>query len=167
MYFDSFPFLYFSYTRGDGKDVLVLLKDITRNVRIRREVISNITQYMYYDLKDGERFEDVAERVYGDPDLHWIIMILNDKYDYLSDLPLTAVDLQNMVTKKYGAGNEYAIHHYVNAAGFIVNSTDLTATSISNFGYEDSLNEAKRRIKLVSTDQMAILMDNFDSIMAT
>ena len=166
MYFDKFPKLLHSYTAKNGQDVLVLLKDITRNVRFRNEVLSNITLYDEYDLSDGETPEIVSEKVYGTPHYDWVIMLLNEKYDYLTDFPLPQEQLFVFTTRKYGSGNEYSTHHYENSAGFIVSSDLLGASPISNYDCEDRANEKKRKIKLVSPELMDTIVSNFEALVA-
>jgi len=166
MYFEKFPLIFHGIADANGQEVLVRLRDITRNVRVRREVLANITLYEYYDIRDGETPEIIAEKVYGSAQYHWIVMLLNEKYDYISDFPLNDVDLLDHVTKKYGAGNEYMPHHYADPNGYVVNSTFPSAVSVSNFDYEEDLNQQKRRIKLISPSMLPVLLSNFDAIMA-
>lgn len=166
MYFQKFPLIYHAYTDSNGQEILVRLKDITRNIRVRRDVLANITLYEYYTLRDDETPEDVAEKVYGSATYHWVVLLLNEKYDYTSDFPLNSVDLNTHIVNTYGEGNEYATHHYINAAGFKVNPEQAGATSVSNFQYEDEMNEAKRRIKLIDPSLLATLLANFETIMA-
>ena len=69
MYFKVFPeFLYdFKY----GKETKTsIVKDITRNIRFRKEVLENITLYDYVDVVDGDTPEIVAEKIYGNPEYH-------------------------------------------------------------------------------------------------
>jgi hypothetical protein len=102
MYFKDFPkFLYdFKYGNTDETQTSVVI-DITRNIRFRREVLSNIAVYDEYDIIDGETPEIIAEKVYGNAEYHWIIMLANDRFDYLSDFPLQAGQLQEHAAAKY------------------------------------------------------------------
>jgi hypothetical protein len=91
-------------------------------------------------------------------------MLVNQKYDYVSDFPLPLVELEKFITQKYGSGNEYDTHHYVNLNGDIVDEWDSQATSVSNYAYEDAINESKRRIKIVSINFINTLLKNFKTI---
>lgn len=165
MYFESFPKLLHAYDDKNGNEILVLMRDITRNIRFRKQVLANITLYDEYDLTDGETAEIVAEKVYGSAQYHWIVMLLNDKYDYSTDFPLPTPQLVDYVSKKYGAGNEYDTHHYENSQGYIVSSDNLDAFSVSNFDYEDKLNEKKRTIKLISPELLPVVLASFEELM--
>jgi hypothetical protein len=134
--------------------------DITRNIRFRKEILSSITAYEEYDIVDGETPEIVAEKIYGDAQYHWIIMLANDMYDYRSDFPLTQLQLEKYVEDKYGDAADQ-IHHYENAQGFVVNSDAPGAVSVSNRQYEETVNESKRRIKIISKELVGVVLTNF------
>ena len=164
MYFNEFPNIYYSF-KINGKDKFVLIKDITQNVRIRKEILANITLYDEYDIRDGKTPEIIAEKIYGSPLYHWVVMLCNERYDYINDFPLPTYELEQHVIQKYGAGNEYKVHHYIDSNGNIVDSTNPQATSVSNYQFEDNENEKNRRIKLISRDLLNIILRNFkDSI---
>jgi hypothetical protein len=86
MYFKEFPDMLYDFKYGK-KTKTSIVKDITRNVRIRRDLLSNITLYDEYDIIDGETPEIIAEKIYGNAEYHWIVMLSNGKYDYLTDFP--------------------------------------------------------------------------------
>jgi hypothetical protein len=163
MYFNNFDKIYYDF-EINGERKLFVVSDITKNVRIRKEILANITLYDEYDIKDGETPEIIAEKIYGNAQYHWIIMLVNQKYDYVSDFPLPLVELEKFITQKYGSGNEYDTHHYVNLNGDIVDEWDSQATSVSNYAYEDAINESKRRIKIVSINFINTLLKNFKTI---
>ena len=148
MYFKDFPKIIYDF-RIAGKNQTSLLKDITRNIRFRRDVLSNISVYDEYDIVDGETPEIIAEKVYGNSQYHWIVMLTNDRYDYIDDFPLAERELVEVISAKYPDAED-DIHHYEDENGFVVNSTVSGATSVSNADYERRKNEEKRRIKIVS-----------------
>lgn len=92
MYFKEFPqFLYdFKYADRDTRTSVVT--DITRNIRFRRDLLENVSLYDEYDIVDGETPEIIAEKIYGNAEYHWIIMLANGRYDYLTDFPKTDSD---------------------------------------------------------------------------
>lgn len=164
MYFEEFGKFTYPF-KINGKTEYKLITDITQNVRIRKEILANITLYDEYDIKDGETPEIISEKVYGSPLYHWVVMLCNQRYDYINDFPMPIYNLEQHITEKYGAGNEYNIHHYVDNNGNIVDSSNPQATSVSNYQYEDDENEKKRRIKLISPNLLKTILKNFkDSI---
>jgi hypothetical protein len=163
MYFDQFPKFLYDFKYGNTTKTAVTT-DITRNIRFRKELLENIALYDEYDIVDGETPEIVAEKIYGDPEYHWIIMLSNQKHDYISDFPLSEQALEKHIVSVYGA-QRYATRHYVNAAGFVVNSTATGAVSVSNDAYERSLNEAKRRIKIISPELLSVILKQYEELM--
>jgi hypothetical protein len=163
MYFKEFPQFLYDFKYGNTTKTSVVT-DITRNVRFRKEVLENVTLFDTYDIVDGETPEIVAEKIYGDPEYHWIIMLANQKYDYISDFPLTEQALVKHIVATYGA-QRYATRYYVNAAGFTVNSTAPGAVSVSNDDYERALNESKRRIKIISPQVISTILTQYKELL--
>lgn len=148
MYFKRFPTIYYPVTINGVKQYSVL-KDVTINVRFIKEFVSNITLYDLYDIVDGETPEVISEKFYGTPLYHWILMLVNERYDYLEDFPLTYSNLLDVVKNKYGEENAYHTHHYENEKGYVVSSDYPLARAVSNLEYEESKNESKRTIKII------------------
>lgn len=164
MYFENFPKFAYDFDINGERNVLIV-SDITRNVRFRKEILSNVTLYDEYDIKEGETPEIIAEKLYGNSQYHWIIMLVNGRYDYIKDFPLTYTALTQYITDKYGVGNESDAHHYENSMGYTVNYDDPDAESVSNTAYEEKLNEAKRRIKVISPQLLEKIVQQFSDIL--
>lgn len=133
-----------------------VVTDITLNVRPIRDILENIVYYEDYDIHDGDTPEVISERLYGDPTLHWVIMLVNEKYHYVVDFPIPESKFDEYVTNLYGEGNENDIHslygrpHYVSLEGRIVDSTYPQAVPVTNTEYERTVNDSKRRIRIVN-----------------
>jgi hypothetical protein len=148
------------YTSQETQTKALILTDITRNIRFRRDVLANITVYDYYDVVAGETPEIVAEKVYGNAQYHWIIMLVNERYDYLGDWPLTQTALDQYVIDKYGSSVN-SIKHYEDGKGMIVPSSYPLAVPITNANYEEKVNESKRRIKIISRELLTRILKDF------
>ena len=86
MYFDNFPVIvYDSVGQGNYKDVTNLL----RRVAMRSKVKSNTLMFDTYDVKEGETPEMIADKLYGDPELHWVILLINDVVDRYHQWPMS------------------------------------------------------------------------------
>lgn len=125
MYFNNFPTMLYDFETGSTskKDYRIVL-DITRNVRFRKAMFENITTYDYYDIGEGETPEIISEKIYGTPHYHWIIMLANQRYDYVNDFPLAQFELEARVDNVYGVGNRYNTHHFISNGAV----TEATAT---------------------------------------
>jgi len=169
MYFKKFPkMLYdfeYNYDAVQDSDVRTAKRvtDITANVRFRRDLLSNITLYDEYDIKEGETPEIIAEKFYKNANYHWIVMLANDRFDYRSDFPLTHIALQDYIASKYDDPD--GVHHYEDSNGVQVDSDAAGAVSVSNRQYEDKINESKRRIKIPAADLIAKILKDFKNEM--
>lgn len=165
MYFNEFPRIIYEYGfDSNGNPLNTVVADITQNVRLKAEILSNITLFDEYDMKEGETPEIVAEKFYGNAQYHWVIMLANERFDYVKDFPLTHKTLLKYVEDTYGVGNEYDTHHYENEKGFVVDYDYPGAYPVSNLEYEERVNESKRRIKIISNDLLSRIIQQFKDI---
>ena len=163
MYFKDFPRFLYGFKYGNSLKTSAVV-DVTRNIRFRRDLLANISLYDTYDMKDGETPEIIAEKFYGNAQYHWIVMLVNERFDYINDFPLPEPQLVRVISDKY-PDNEFGIHHYEDVNGFVVNSDVPGAVSVSNSDYERNLNEQKRRIKLVSPSLISTILKNYKDLM--
>ena len=86
MYFDkNFPTIeYDSVGNGEFKDV----KNLLRRVALNTKVKTNALLYDTYDVKEGETPEIIAHKLYGDSELHWIVLLVNDVTDRYHQWPM-------------------------------------------------------------------------------
>jgi len=117
MYFANFPKIVYDFDTTAGTNYQIVT-DITRNVRFRKKILENISLYDYYDVREGETPEIVSEKIYGTPYYHWVIMLANQRYDYINDFPISQLELDALVEQRYGLSKIEHIHHYA-YKGFI------------------------------------------------
>ena len=78
MYFNNFPLIpYDSVGNGEFKVVTNLLK----RVAVRAKIKTNTAMFDTYDVLDGETPEMIANKLYGDSNLHWVILYVNNVTD--------------------------------------------------------------------------------------
>ena len=170
MYFETFPIIpYDSAGTYEFKDVTNLL----RRVALRAKVKSNALVFDTYNVKEGETPESIADKLYDDPKLHWIIMIVNDISDRYHELPMTTPQFLDYINEKYTDVN--ATHHYeieqssgdstvkINIGS---DNTDYpAATIITNYEYEESEQDKRRQIRLLDPRFVQDFIDEFESLM--
>jgi hypothetical protein len=102
-YFANFPrTLYQVSGASSGKSAeYVTLTDITRNVRFKREVLDQISLYDEMIIRDDHTFERISEELYGSPYYHWVVMLLNDRYDYVNDFPLSSRSFEEYIEREF------------------------------------------------------------------
>jgi hypothetical protein len=163
MYFSRFPEMLYNFPIA-GKEKVIVVRDITVNVRILKQVLENVSLYDTYDVVEGETPEIVSAKLYGSSDYHWALMIANQRFDYLNDWPMTFAALEQYCIDKYGDPGIYYTHHYEDVNGYVVNSDTAGATPISNFTVEDRINESKRTIKIISKQVLQQLVNEFSKL---
>ena len=166
-YFDMFPNIYYD-AKGDGK--FTIQKNLLSRLKLVDKVKENLLGFDYYDVKDGETPEMIAHKYYGNVGYHWTILLVNDIVDYYEDWPMSVQKFEAFVKEKYT--NPQAIHHYEisQTSGDTtvtidvgMNTTDYpSATAISNYQYEDKLQEKKRQIRLISSDNIEDFVKEFE-----
>lgn len=101
MYFRDFPQFLYDFNHGNDKVKTTVVVDVTRNIRFKKDILSNIALFDEYDIVDGETPEIISEKFYGTPEYHWVVMLANEKYDYRTDFPLQEPVLQKHIQTSY------------------------------------------------------------------
>ena len=97
MYFANFPVIpYDSVGNSKFKDVTNLL----RRVAVRSKVKTNTMLFDTYDVKSGETPESIADKLYDDSELHWVILLVNNITDRYHDWPLSERQFNAIVNEK-------------------------------------------------------------------
>ncbi len=97
-YFSNLPRIKYSF--DDGKTTKVAI-DVMKRVKVRDYIKKNTQFFLLYDVEEGDRPETIAQNVYGDSDLHWVIMIFNDIINPYYDMPLSQRELEAFCRNKY------------------------------------------------------------------
>ena len=173
MYFSSFPIIPYD-SKGDlqFKDVTNLL----RRVGMRTKLKTNTFLYDTYDVKEGETPEMIAHKLYGDPELHWIVLLVNEITDRYHQWPMSGMQFLDYINDKYS--NPDGIHHYETAQTSgdtkikieVENDVDEDAytglTPITNREYEQNEQDKKRKIRLVDPSFVEQFVDEFKKLMS-
>ena len=158
-YFEYFPTIAYD-VRGDKNNKRV--QGITNVlVRIRKKMnVINSAFFEQYFISDGDRADTLAHQFYGDSTLHWVIMYANYMTNPYYDWPLPYFDLQKFIDKKY-PDNRNGIHHYEDADGYEVDSDASGATAVTNFVYEETMNDSKRSINIIRGEYIPQILQEF------
>ena len=164
-YFERFPL--YAYDLEDTQNQ-TLITDILRRVNLKGNVAANTLVFDQYNVQDGEQPDIVARKYYGDSELHWIIVTVNNitsRYDW----PLDQVALSDFVSDKYD--NPDGIHHYeINATSgdttkkLIVSSDTTGALPVTNYEHEEIQNDNKRRIRMLDRAYVSKFTDEFRNL---
>jgi len=172
-YFSRFPLMVYDVK---GNEDYKLLPDILRRVKIRSGLRAGSFLFDKYDVRDGEKPEDVAFKIYGDAELHWVILMTNNVTDRYYQWPLSQPQFQEHITDKYGAGNEDAVHHYekpqdsgpTSSRDFShmveCNEDDVNPSIITNRDYEYRLQDEYRQIRLLDPKFIGTFVEEFENL---
>ena len=173
-YFSKFPL--FAYDIKNNNNYK-LLPDILRRVKQRNAIKDGQFVFDNYDVKDGEKPEDIAYKWFGDAELHWVILMTNNVTDRYYEWPMNQVQFQTMLEDKYS--NPDGIHHYEvtkdsgrttgqgpNDYSYLVecNSDTANAVSVSNREYEEREQDRKRSIRLLNQTYLSDFLEEFDKL---
>ena len=177
-YFSRFPYMAYDITNSGNYK---LLPDILRRVKARTAVKEGRYLFDSYDVKNGEKPEDIAFKFYGDAELHWIVLMTNDITDRYYQWPMSQAQFAEFLTDKYGAGSEDGVHHYelVKSSGKTtssgpsdyshrveVNSDEDNAITVTNREYEERLQDKYRQIKLLDRRYITDFVDEFNNLIS-
>ena len=173
-YFERFPnMIYDVKNNGNFK----LLPDILRRVKQRNAIKSGQFIFDTYDVKNGEKPEDIAYKWFGDAQLHWVILMTNDVTDRYYQWPMNDAQFEEFIADKYS--NPDGIHHYEvtkdsgrttgqgpNDYSHLVevNSDTDNAISISNREYEERIQDKNRSIRLLNQRFLSDFIEEFDKL---
>jgi hypothetical protein len=162
-YFEQFPTTTYDPT---GSTNTKTIKDILRRVSFSKAMISNRSLFSVYDIQDGETPESIAYREYGDPNLNWIILLFNNILNISAEWPRSQRELVTYVNDKYD--NPNATHHWElpQSSGTETRIVKLQkyvypAIEITNYEYEEQLQNAKKQIKLPIKEYLPAIQNSF------
>ena len=170
MYFANFPFIVYDSV-GDGEFKVVT--NLLKRVAMRSKVKTNVMIFDTYDVKEGETPEMIADKLYDDPELHWIVLLMNNVTDRYHQWPMNNNQFLSYMNDKYT--NQDAVHHYeisqvsgdttikINVGS---DNTDHSgATAITNFEYEEALQDELRQIRLLDPTYVEDFVTEFEKLM--
>ena len=175
-FFNRFPMMIYDVKNNDNYK---LLPDILRRVKLRSAIRGSSMLFDTYDVRNGERPEDIAFKWFGNAELHWVILMTNNVTDRYYDWPMNDTQFQEFLKDKYD--NPDGIHHYevTKSSGITtpqgpndyshkveVNSDEDDASSISNREYEEREQDRKRSIRLLDRRYLSTFIDEFNNLIA-
>ena len=170
MFFENFPIIAYDSV---GNEEYKLVTDLLRRVALRSKVRSNVLVFDTYDVKEGETPEMIADKLYDDPEYHWIILLINDITDRYHQWPMNNNQFLTYLNDKYS--NVDATHHYeisqVSGDTTIkINiGTDNTehsgASIVTNREYEEERQDELRKIRLLNPIYIEPFVAEYQKIM--
>jgi len=196
-YFRNLPdFLYTN--RNDSQretENYSVVKNFFKRAKLRGDIFENLAFFEKFIVQGDDRPDNVANKVYGDPFLDWVVLLSNNIVNVQSEWPLSNADFYTYLNEKYE--NETilysGIHHYEAnevkttnndiilkkgtrvGVGQSVSYFDdgleqqVTVTNIAlpvtNYTFEENENNKKREIFLLKPIYLSVVFDDLERIM--
>lgn len=152
-FFAQFPKIRYDIA-GKNYTNFQTITNIFFRLGVVQDVLSNSSSYYEYIIRDEDRPEILAEKLYGNPEAHWIILLSNNIIDPQYDWPLDSDSFIKFIIDKYGSvetaqttykhykkniSREETLSGTVTETSFIINQANLAsslATSQANVPYD-------------------------------
>ena len=133
--------------------------------------------YDTYDVRSGETPEMVAFNVYGDPEYHWVILLVNNITDMYHQWPMNNRQFLAHLAERYD--NVDATHHYeiyqvsgdttvkINIGPSDVDTdgdTIADAVLVTNREYEEAKQDEIRKIRLLDPEYLDQFVEDFENL---
>ena len=194
-YFRNIPdFDYVDRTK-DGQSIsdYTRVKNLFKRAEISENIFKDLNFFTKYQVVGDERPDNVAKKVYNDPNLDWLIMLCNNILNFETEWPKDQASYDKYLLNKYGTHEKLnEVHHYetnliTDKAGreivpeglevpqdFSITFFDPTLKQmvtrsstfpVSNLIYENRLEEDKRSIFILKGTYLALVIDDINEIM--
>jgi hypothetical protein len=169
MYFEKFPRIQYTNT-ANGNPVTVT--NILKRIGARQALKENSTILEKYLIRGSETPESLAFDLYGDAELHWVILLVNDIYDRYHQWPMNVNQFQAYLASKYD--NPDGVHHYEIAQSSgdtnvtinigSDNSDYPSATLVTNFEFEEKLQDERRAISILAGNFISKFVKEYEAL---
>ena len=194
-YFRNIPnFEYVDRTK-DGQNIsdYTEVKNLFKRGKLREDIFQDLTYFTKYKVVGDERPDEIAYKIYGDENLDWIVMLSNNIINFENEWPMSQQSFDKYLLDKYGSyPNMYLDHHYetnevrdsedriIIEKGLIVPSdwsitfydtglgqlvTRSSVYPVSNFEYEERIQNDKRNIFLLKDIYVGLVIDDVETVM--
>ena len=198
-YFQNIPNIGYknNLTTSVDRQNYIYAKNLFLRAKVRDDVSKEITFLNSYNIREGKRPQDIADELYGDPTLDWIVLTVANIINVRDEWPMTGKVLYDYCVTKYGNElNDTAFYEtkevrdnqnrLILPGGKVVDSnftipdpdnpqitlslgsSNPLVIGISNFLAETRKNEKKRNIKVMREEYLTMfLMDMRETLTYT
>ena len=174
----------------------ITVKNLFKRGKLADDIFQDLTVFTKYEIRGDDRPDNIADKVYDDPDLDWIVLLSNNIINIQSEWPMPQRDFDRYLLDKYETYEKLNdVHHYEtleckNIAGAVIvpkglwvesdysvtyydwyagveitkSSSDIVV-SVTNYEYEDKLENEKRNIFLLKPIYLNIIKDDLKEMM--
>ena len=156
-FFRNFPLIDYSFNGVNQTTI-----DLFRNAKLRDTSIDNVTEYLLYEIDDGDRPDNVSYSLYGDTEYHWTFFVINEHLrNGHASWPMSSEQFERYLAGKY---DDYTVLNMVQSFGSIA-YTD-TAPEYPLFSQLTSLKEVSNCLNNLPLAGASIVQYSGDTIIA-
>ena len=170
------------------------VKNFFKKGKTREDLFQDLTVFEKYSIRGDDRPDNVAYEIYGDATLDWVVLLSNNIVNIYNEWPLNQQAFESYVLDKYGTLAKLdEVHHYESnevkdSSGVIIfpkgvrvsaaqsvsyfeplSDEQVTVNPVSkavtNYQYEQSVNDKKRRIFLIKPIYLNVVFDDLEEMM--
>ena len=188
-YLNSLPNLRYPSLNPKSNSLFDLddVKNFFVRLNIREDVFQNLNYNTKYKVKGNERPDNVAEKIYGNSKLDWVVLLSNNIIDVYNEWPIEDHKFYEYLDNKYKEQNYTDIAYYETTeirdtqgrlllrkglrvdstftfTNPLTNSTTSPITPVTYLDIEKKKNDAKRNIVLLRKEYVERLVDEFTNL---
>ena len=195
-YFQQVPDLLYPNRAAGEKTIsnYTQVKNLFKRAELREDIYANLAFFTKYQIIGDERPDNVAEKIYDDPTLDWVILLANNINNVQTEWPLHENSYHNFLIDKYGTEEKlqethhyectgvknvlgsiivenglkvpvgFAVTYFDKVLGTSVYETNITQ-AITNIEYENKIQNAKRNIFVLKPQYLNVIFNDLDNIM--
>ena len=193
-YFNKVPnFEYVSRLPDANISDYIPVKNLFKKGALREDIFQDLAVFSKYKIINADRPDNVAFDFYGDSSLDWLVLACNNIVNIKTEWPMQQLEYDKYLLDKYGSyENVNAVHHYETTEqrdkndvimvkkGLKVASdysityfdsrdggmvTKYPVKTVTNYDYEESLQEKRRNIFLLKPRYLNIVLDDLELLM--
>ena len=195
-YFDLIPDFDYVSRLPDAKiSDYIRVKNFFRRATLREDIFQSLTFFTKYSIEGDDRPDNVANKVYDNSDLDWVILLANNITHIPTEWPMAQNDFDRFLLDKYDNYDTLynGVHHHetievkdsnevtIVREGLKV-SSDFTQTyydyydaemktasnitrPVTNYQYEEKLENKKREIFVLKQEYLTVILDDIEDLM--
>jgi len=195
-YFDLVPNFDYVSRLPDAKiSDYIRVKNFFKRVTLREDIFQDLTFFTKYSVLGDDRPDNVANKLYENPSLDWVILLANNITHIPTEWPMPQNDFDRFLLDKYDNYDTIynGVHHHQTVE--VKDSNDVTIVPeglevssdfsqtyydyydsgmvtasnitrpVTNYEYEEKLENEKREIFILKQEYLTVIIDDIEDLM--
>ena len=159
-YFSQLPDFEYVNRTEDGKRIsdYTTVKNLFKRGKLREDIFQETTFFEKYQIQGDDRPDNVAQKVYGDASLDWVVLLSNNIINLYEEWPLPQESFDAYILEKYNMDYDKlynGIHHYesnevTNSQGVVIFPKGVRVGAAQSVSYFDEVDNQQVTVDPVS-----------------